>query len=266
MAGGTKMKGESLILTEVRDGIEIITLNRPKALNSLNSQIEDDLECAIDDALSNDDVKVIIITGSGRAFAAGKDIPEFVEKGGEGMAQISRRDHEIFSKIRKSTKPVIAAINGLALGGGLELAMSCHIRIASEKAILGQPEVSLGAIPGAGGTQLLPRIIGKGAALYYLLTGENIPAKEAHRLGLIDKLVPADMLMPTAIAVAKVISQKGPIAVKQILEIVNKGGELPLDEALRLEEEAWKVCGDSEDFNSAIKAFMEKKPVTFKGR
>jgi enoyl-CoA hydratase/carnithine racemase len=260
------MSGENLIITEVQDNTKIISLNRPKVLNSLNSEIEAELEQAIDDAISRDDIRVIIITGSGKAFGAGKDIPEFVGKGGDGMAEISKRDHRIFSKIQNSPKPVIAAINGMALGGGLELAMSCHIRVASENAILGQPEVGLGAIPGAGGTQLLPRLMGKGAALYYLLTGENIPAQEAYRLGLVDKIVPADKLMVTSLAIAKVIGRKGPIAVKLILEAVNKGLELNLDKALELEEEQWRRCGATEDFNAAIKAFMEKKPPVFRGK
>jgi len=260
------MSGENLIITEVQDNTKIISLNRPRVFNSLNSEIEVELEHAIDDAISRDDIRAIIITGSGKAFGAGKDIPEFVGKGGDGMAEISRRDHRIFSKIQNSPKPVIAAINGMALGGGLELAMSCHIRVASENAILGQPEVGLGAIPGAGGTQLLPRLIGKGAALYYLLTGETIPVQEAYRLGLVDKVVPADKLMVTSIAIAKVIGRKGPIAVKLILEAVNKGLELNLDKALELEEEQWRRCGATEDFNGAIKAFMEKKAPVFRGK
>jgi len=260
------MSGENLVITEVRDNTEIITLNRPKVLNSLNNEIEAELERAIDDAISKDDIRAIVITGSGRAFAAGKDIPEFVGKGGDGMAAISRNDHRILGKIRNSPKPVIAAINGMALGGGLELAMSCHIRVASDNAILGQPEVGLGAIPGAGGTQLLPRLIGRGAALYYLLTGENIPAQEAYRLGLVDKIVPADKLMVTSLAIAKVIGLKGPIAARLILEAVNKGMELTIDKGLEFEEAQWKKCGATEDFNGAIKAFMEKKPPIFRGK
>ena len=144
--------------------------------------------------------------------------------------------------------------------------MSCHIRVAAESAILGQPEISLGAIPGAGGTQLLPRLIGSGAALYYLLTGENISAQEAYRLGLVDKLVPDDKLMVTALAIAKVIGQKAPVAARLILEAVNKGAGLSLDKGLELEEELWRQCGATEDFNEAIKAFIEKRQVVFKGR
>ena len=254
------------LLVEVRDTTEIITLNRPKVLNSLNMATRAELEQAITEAEARDDVKVIIFTGSGRAFGAGKDIPEFIGNGGNGMAADSSEDHRVFSKIRNLTKPAIAAINGIALGGGFELAMSCHIRIASERAVFGQPEIGLGAIPGAGGTQLLPRLIGRGAALYYLLTAENIPAQEAYRLGLVDKLVPPDKLMVTALAIAKVIGQKGPMAGRLILEGVNKGLELNLDKALELEEELWRRCGETEDFQNGVKAFMERKPVVFKGK
>jgi len=260
------MKKENVVLSEVKDNTAIITLNRPKVFNSLNSELEVELERIFDDAVAGKKIRAIVITGNGRAFAAGKDISEFVGKGGEGMSAISKNDHRIFGKIKNAPKPVIAAINGLALGGGLELAMFCHIRVASEKAVLGQPETMLGAMPGAGGTQLLPRFIGRGAALYYLLTGENIPAQEAYRLGLVDKIVPPDKLMVTALAIAKVIGQKGPIATKLILEAVNKGLELSLDKGLELERNQWKINGDTEDFNNGIKSFMERKPVVFKGK
>ena len=255
------------LLVEVQENVEIITLNRPKVLNSLNSKVMAELDQAFAEAMANDKIRVIVITGAGRAFAAGKDIPEFIGKGGKGMSAISRGDHQIMAKIRKATKPVIAAMNGLALGGGLELAMHCHIRVAADNIVVGQPEDALGDIPGAGGTQLLPRIIGKGAALYYLLTGENIPAQEAYRLGLVDKIVPPDQLMITAMAIAKVISRKAPVAVRLIVEAVNRGLELTdLDECMKIEEELQVKMGDTEDFNEAIKAFLEKKPVVFKGR
>lgn len=254
------------LLIETKDSTQIITLNRPKALNALNTQVRRELEQAFDDAEANENIRVVVITGSGRAFGAGKDIPEFVGKGGDGMAADSREDHRVFGKIRNLTKPVIAAINGIALGAGLEIAMSCHIRVAADTAIMGQPEVGLGGIPGAGGTQLLPRLIGTGAALYYLLTGENISAQEACRLGLVDKVVPADKLMVTVLAIAKVIGQKGLIASKLILEAVTKGMRLTLDEGLALEEEQWRICGVTEDWNDGIKSFMERKPIVFKGR
>ena len=254
------------LLIEVRDSTQIITLNRPNVFNALNAQVRVELEQAFTAAETNENIRVVVITGNGRAFGAGKDIPEFVDLGGDGMAAESREDHRVFGKIRNLSKPVIAAINGMALGGGLELAMSCHIRVAADTAILGQPEVGLGGIPGGGGTQVLPRLIGTGAALYYLLTGENISVQEAYRLGLVDKVVPADKLMVTALAIAKVIGQKGQIASKLILEAVNKGIELTLEKSLELEEEQWRICGATEDWNEALKSFMAKKPIVFKGR
>jgi enoyl-CoA hydratase len=258
------MSNQNLMI-ELKDITQIITLNRPNALNAFNKQVRAELEQAIVNAEANEKVKVIVITGEGRAFGAGKDLPEFIGNGGDGMAADSKEDHRVFGKIGNLTKPVIAAINGIALGGGLELAMSCHIRVAADTAIMGQPEVGLGGIPGAGGTQLLPRLIGTGAALYYLLTGENISAQEAYRLGLVDKVVQADKLMVTALAIAKVIGRKGPIASKLILAAVTKGIRLTLEEGLKLEEEQWRICGATKDWNEAIESFMEKKPVVFRG-
>lgn len=254
------------ILVEVRDTTQIITLNRPKVLNSLNTQVRGELDQAFTEAETNKGIRAVVVTGSGRAFAAGKDVPEFIGQGGDGMSAISRADHKLFFRILNFSKPVIAAINGFALGGGLELAMSCHIRVAAESAVMGQPEIALGAIPGAGGTQLLPRLVGRGIALYYLLTGENINTQEAYRLGLVDKVVPDDKLMINALAIAKVIGQKAPIAARLILEGVNCGMELNLEKGLELEEELWRKCGQTEDFNEAIKAFTEKRTVVFKGR
>jgi len=254
------------LLIEMRDNTQVITINRPEALNAFNAEVRAELEKAIDNAEANENIRAVVITGTGRAFGAGKDIPRFAGLGGDGMATDSTEDHRVFGKIINCAKPVIAAINGFALGGGCELAMSCHIRVAADTAILGQPEVGLGGIPGAGGTQLLPRLIGNGAALYYLLTGENISAQEAYRLGLVDKIVPADKLMVTALAIAKVIGQKGPIASKLILEAVIKGAGLTLDKGLELEAEQWRKCGATEDWNAAIKSFMEKKPIVFKGQ
>lgn len=257
---------EEALLFEVGEGVETITLNRPKALNALNLQVVADLHKAILAAEENDDVRVIVITGAGRAFVAGADIMEMVDRDGDFMASHSRQVHQCFLRIINCSKPVIAAINGLALGGGLELAMACHYRIASEKSVLGQPEVMLGAIPGGGGTQLLPRLIGKSAATYYLLTGENIPASDAYRLGIVDRLVPPDMVMVTAMAVAKVIARKAPIAVRLMLEGVREGFNLDLASALDLEESLWRRNGNTEDFQNGVKAFSQKKPVVFKGK
>lgn len=257
---------EEALLFEIIDGVETITLNRPKALNALNLQLVANLQKGVEAAERNDEVRVIVITGSGRAFVAGADIMEMVDQDGDFMASHSRQVHQCFLKIINCSKPVIAAINGMALGGGMELAMACHYRVASEKAVFSQPEVMLGAIPGGGGTQLLPRLIGRSAATYYLLTGENIPAPEAYRLGIVDRLVADDMVMVTAIAVAKVIARKAPIAVKLMLEGVMKGFNLDLASALELEESLWRTNGNTEDFQNGVKAFSQKKPVVFKGK
>lgn len=257
---------EKNILIDINEGVETITLNRPKSLNALNLKVVDELFNAFDEAEKNSDVNVIVVTGAGRAFIAGADVIEMVDKDGDFMASHSRKVHQCFLKIIKCSKPVIAAVNGLALGGGLELAMACHYRVVSEKAILGQPEVNLGAIPGGGGTQTLPRLIGKSAAIYYLLTGENITAQDAYRLGIADRLVAPDMVMVTAMAIAKVIAKKAPIAVKIILEGVTKGFELDLESALELEENLWRKNGNTEDFQNGVKAFSEKKPIVFKGK
>lgn len=257
---------EEALLFDVKEGVETITLNRPKALNALNLQVVADLHKGMDEAEKNDDVRVVVITGAGRAFVAGADIMEMVDQNGDFMAHHSRQVHQCFLKIINFSKPVIAAINGLALGGGLELAMSCHYRVASDQAVFGQPEVMLGAIPGGGGTQLLPRLIGKSAATYYLLTGENITAADAYRLGIVDRLVPSDMVMVTAMAVAKVIARKAPIAVRLMLEGVTKGYGMGLDSALDFEESLWRRNGNTEDFQNGVKAFSQKKPIVFKGK
>lgn len=257
---------DDVLISEINEGVVTITLNRPKALNALNLKVVGDLHNAIENAEANEEVRVIVITGSGRAFVAGADVIEMVDKDGDFMAAHSQKVHNCFLKILKCTKPVIAAVNGLALGGGLELAMACHYRVISEKAVLGQPEVNLGAIPGGGGTQTLPRLIGKSGALYYLLTGENITAQDAYRLGIADRLVPPDMVMVTAMAIAKVISRKAPIAVKIILEGVVNGFELGLESALKLEENLWRKNGNTEDFQNGVKAFSEKRPIVFKGK
>jgi enoyl-CoA hydratase len=258
--------GDQNLLIEITDGIKVITINRPKALNAFNFQVTTDLENAITSGEADDEVKVMVITGAGRAFVAGADIAEMVDKDGDFQESKSRHDHECFLKIVNCTKPIIAAINGFAIGAGCELAMCCHIRVASENAFFAQPEISIGAIPGGGGTQTLPRHIGKGPAIYYLLTGENIPAQEAYRLGLIDKIVRHDEVMVTAMAIAKVIVRKAPIARRLIMEGVNKGMELDLKSGFTLEEKLWKKCGDSEDFKNAMRSFIEKKPIVFQGR
>jgi enoyl-CoA hydratase len=254
------------LLFEVKDGIVVLTINRPRQLNALNSETWDEVSRAFAEIAADKETRVVIVTGAGRAFAAGVDITEIMDLTPEGMASNSRMVHQTIDQIENSSKPVIAAINGMALGGGLELAMSCHIRVASETAIHGLPEVGLGSSPSGGGTQRLPRLIGKGPALYYILTGENITAQEAYRLGLVNVVVPLDKLMPACFAVARVIAQKGPIGIKLALTAVIKGLEVDLAKGLELEEELAKEWTRSEDFKEGIKSFMERRAPVFKGR
>ncbi len=260
------MAEENVIIVENKDGIRLITLNRPRALNALNWQVMTELGKIVQDAQSDATVRVMVLTGAGKAFAAGADIIEMVGKDGKGMGKIAHHYHGTIRKIYHSVKPIIAAINGFALGGGLEIAMASHIRIIADTAAVGLPEVGLGAVPGAGGTQFLPRLIGRGAALYYLLTGENIRAADALRLGLVQKVVPLDELMVTAMAIAKVITQKGSIAASLIIEGVDRGEGLEIDKAFAIEEDLQRRVGDTEDFQEATKAFSEKRPITFNGR
>ncbi len=255
-----------IVLVEINDGVEVITVNRPKALNAFNWQVVTELENAITTGEANDEVKAIVITGAGRAFVAGADIAEMVDKDGDFMSSKSHHDHECFLKIVNCRKPVIAAVNGIALGAGCELAMVCHIVVASDKAVFGQPEIALGAIPGGGGTQTLPRIIGKGAAMYYLLTGENITVQDAYRLGLVHKVVPQDEVIVTAMAIGRVIARKAPVSARLIIEAVNRGLQTDLAGGFVIEENLWKKCGDTEDFKNAVKCFIAKKPVVFKGK
>ena len=254
------------LLFEVTEGIATVTINRPRALNALNSETWAEIGQVFAEIETRDDIKAVIVTGAGRVFVAGADVTEFLDLTPEGAKSMSDNCHRSLDNIANLSKPVIAAINGLALGGGCELAMACHIRVASQRAQFGQPEVGLGVIPGAGGTQRLARLIGKGRGLYYLLTGENIKAEEAHRLGLVNMVVPSEELMRTCLAIARVISQKGPVAVKLVLNAVNNGLELPMDKALDLEAELLGQCAASEDFKEGAKSFVERRPPVFKGK
>ncbi len=252
---------------EVKDQIARVTLNRPQVLHALNTQVFDELE-AIFMSLTNDPaVRVILITGSGdKAFAAGADIKELVATDvvtGEAKA---RRGQEVFLLIETCGKPVIACINGFALGGGCELALACTLRIASENARLGQPEVKLGLIPGYGGTQRLPRLVGPSRALKLLLTGEIIGAPEALRIGMVDEVVPAERLMERAEALARTIVDMAPLAIAGCMESVRWGSELSLEAALDVEAEIFgRLCG-TEDKAEGTRAFLEKRPANWVGR
>jgi len=254
------------VLYRVEDSIAFITLNRPKALNALNTETLGELDAAVSVAGKDENVKVIVITGEGRAFVAGADISQM-----RGLTVQEGRDmtilgQEVFTRIENLDKPVIAAVNGFALGGGCELAMACDIRVASDKAKFGQPEVNLGIIPGYGGTQRLPRLVGKGAAKYLIFTGEMISAEEAFRIGLADKVVPAEELMDSVIALAKVIMSKAPIAIKMAKHAINNGLNVDLKSGVAYEAEAYTTTFSTEDRVEGMSAFLEKRQAEFKNK
>jgi enoyl-CoA hydratase len=259
--------GYETLLCEVREQVATVTLNRPKVLNALNAQTFDELELAFQALAADSAVRVILLTGAGeKAFAAGADINEIASTDAlTGLAK-ARRGQAVFRLIETCGKPVIALINGFALGGGCELAMACTMRLASDKARLGQPEVKLGLIPGYGGTQRLPRLVGEPAALKLLLTGEMIDAVEALRIGLVDEVVPAERLLERGEALAKSISAMAPLAVAGCLEAVRRGRDLPIDAATEVEAEVFgRLCGTT-DKAEGTKAFLEKRSPVWEGR
>src|SRR5579872_1923393 len=255
------------VKTEVRDGILILTINRPQVLNALNAQTVEEIYHVFAAARDDENVKAVIVTGSGeKAFVAGADINELARNTPITGKQTSERGQFILSFIEKFPRPVIAAINGFALGGGCELALACHIRIASEKAQLGLPEVTLGIIPGYGGTQRMARLLGKGKALELICTGDRIGAAEAERIGLVNKVVPADQLMSAAEEMARKIMARGPLAIRAAIEAVMHGSEMPFEEGQFLEATLFGLLCASEDTKEGMNAFLEKRPAQFKGR
>ncbi|MGV3709009.1 MAG: enoyl-CoA hydratase/isomerase family protein [Gemmatimonas sp.] len=250
----------------VSDRIATITVNRPDKLNALNEATIKELGVAIDEARSRDDVGAVILTGAGRAFVAGADISELNGQSAMLGVERARLGQNVFRKFETSPKPTIAAINGFALGGGCELAMSCHMRIASEFAKMGQPEVKLGIVPGYGGTQRLPRLIGRGAALRLLLTGEIIDANEAFRLGLVEQVVPAASLMETVTKLLQTMLANAPLAMAGCIEVLDRGLDVTLEEGLRIESDAFGLMSSTEDVKEGMQAFLDKRPPAFKGR
>jgi enoyl-CoA hydratase len=255
------------VRTETRDGLLIVTIDRPKVLNALNAQTVEEIYEVFDNAREDQNVKAVIVTGGGeKAFVAGADINELAQKNPITGKTTSERGQMILSVIERFPKPVIAAINGFALGGGCELALACHIRIASEKAQIGLPEVTLGIIPGYGGTQRMARLLGKGKALELICTGDRISAAEAERIGLVNKVVPADQLMSAAEEMARRIMARGPLAIRAAIEAVIRGSEMPFEEGQFLEATLFGLLCASEDTKEGMKAFLEKRPAQFKGR
>ena len=255
---------DNSILTVKKEGILWITINRPEKLNALNSTVLDLLRNSIHELQVDDTLRGAIITGAGeKAFVAGADISSFLNgdrNGGETFASIGQT---LFSSIEHSPKPILAAVNGFALGGGCELAMSCHFRIASDNARFGQPEVNLGIIPGYGGTQRLPRLVGKGRALEMMLTGENIDAHEAHRIGLVNQVCTQEDLLAIAETKMKTITSKSRIAVAQIIAATNAADGDP-EQGMKKEAACFGASFASEDMVEGVTAFLEKRKENFK--
>ena len=255
------------VLYEKRDGIAYVTLNRPKVLNALNQRTWQDLRAAFEDARADATVRGVILTGAGdKAFIAGADISEIAHITAVDAEQSSRYGQDVLTLIENLGKPVIAAVNGFALGGGCETAMACTIRVASEHARFGQPEVALGIIPGGGGTQRLPRLVGKGRALQIILSGAMITAQEAYRIGLVNEVVPATDLIPRAEAILKQIFANAPVAIRFSLEAVNRGLETSQTEGMALEASLFGLCAGTEDKDEGTQAFLQKRAAKFKGR
>ena len=251
----------------IEDRAAILTIDHPPA-NAFDTQTVTELNAAFDECLENDQVKVIIITGAGQFFVAGADINEIKAlKGYDDAYEVVRAGNELFTKIEHSRKPVIAAINGRAcLGGGNELAMACHIRLAEDSVQFGQPEIKLGIMPGWGGTQRLPRLVGKGLALEIILGGGNIKAQEAYRIGLVNKVVPVGTVVREARRWAKALSMWGAVAMGHIIQAVNEGLDMKLEEGLRRESELFAELAETEDMREGVSAFLEKRRPRFQDK
>ena len=254
------------ILIRIEKPIAWIILNRPKKLNALSPQLLKELGEALDELEERDDVRVIILKGSGRAFSAGADVTAFAGVTPIDILKFSRRFQELTLKMQFLTKPIIVAIHGYALGGGLEIAMSGDIRIASEDAMLGQPEINLGFIPGAGGTQRLPRLVGRSRAKELIFTGDMIPAQEALKLGLVDRVVPPERLEQEARALALKLAEKPPLALAAAKYAIEMGMETNIWTGLELEASLFALLFSTEDVIEGVTAFLEKRKPKFKGR
>lgn len=253
------------LLYAVADRIATITVNRPDKLNALNNRVIAELGQAIDAARADANVAGIILTGAGRAFVAGADISELESVTAVSAKALAQRGQDVFRRFESSPKPTIAAVNGFALGGGCELAMACHVRIASESAKFGQPEVKLGLVPGYGGTQRLARLVGRGRALQLLMTGEMIDAQEAHRIGLANRVVPAGELLDAAKKMLEMMLANSPLAVAACIELVDRGYDIALQEALAYEATAFGLLAATDDKREGTRAFLEKRAPSFKG-
>lgn len=260
------MAYQSLLL-EVHDAVAIVTINRPEKLNALNEKVMEELDACFAALGVDENVRGVILTGAGeKAFVAGADIAELSQQSPVGGKEKSIRGQKVLDRIEKLGKPVIAAVNGFALGGGCELALACHVRVASENARLGTPEVKLGLMCGYAGTQRLARLVGKGRALEILLSGEPIDAAEAHRIGLVNRVVARDRLLAEAEALLRKMIANAPVALRFSLEAVNAGLEMPFDEAQHLEATLFGLLCTTDDMKAGTAAFLEKRPAKFTGR
>ena len=256
----------TLLIAE-EEGVAVVTINRPKALNALNSEVLDDLAKAFDELAAKDAVKAIILTGSGeKSFVAGADITQMKDMNVVEGKLFAEKGQGTFLKVEQCPKPVIAAVNGFALGGGCELSMACDIRIAAENAKFGQPEVSLGIVPGFGGTQRLPRLVGRGMAKLLIYTGDMIDAQEALRIGLVQKVVAPENLLVEAKNIVKRILKKSAVAVNFAKDAINRGMEMDIPNALQYEAYIFGTCFASEDQKEGMTAFVEKRKPAFSGR
>ena len=257
----------STLLFDVTDGIARVTINRPDKLNALNATVISELAQAVTQIETDDSIRGVLLTGAGpKAFVAGADISELASQGPVDGKARAQQGQLVFRRLERCGKPVVAAVNGFALGGGCELAMACHLRVASEGARFGQPEVKLGLGPGYGGTVRLPRLVGKGRALELLLTGEMIDAAEAWRIGLVNRVVPADRLMAEAEELLRKILENGPLAVRFVMEAVDAGLELSVDDGLLLEANHFGLLSATADMREGTAAFLAKRKAAFSGR
>jgi enoyl-CoA hydratase len=260
------MAYETLIV-ESRDGVATVTVNRPEKLNALSDRVMEELDAAFAALGADASVRGVILTGAGeKAFVAGADIGELATQSPVEGQERSFRGQRVLDRIERLGKPVVAAVGGFALGGGCELALACHVRVASENAKLGTPEVKLGIMCGYGGTQRLPRLVGKGRALEMLLTGEMVDAQEAFRIGLVNRVVPKDKLLAESDALLRKMLANGPVSLRFTLEAVNDGLEMPLDEAQRAEATLFGLICSTGDMKEGTKAFLEKRPAKFQGK
>lgn len=255
------------LLFEKKNSIAYVTINRPKVLNALNSATMRELRAVFTELKDDRSIRAVILTGAGeKAFVAGADIGELNKNNAVEAKEYTHRGQAVLDLIENLGKPVIACINGFALGGGCEIAMACTMRLASENAKIGQPEVKLGLIPGYGGSQRLPRLVGKGIAMQLVLTGEMISAQEAHRIGLVNEVLPAGQLIARAEAIAQAIIKNAPLAIQYCMEAVNHGMEMTQQEGLYLEATLFAVCCATEDKNEGTAAFLEKRAAKFAGK